>query len=123
MHEMSLMQSLLQQVAQICEENDAQRATAIHIELGPLSGVEPLLLSCAFEQLATGTVAESAELNIDNVPLAAECRKCSATFELSNFHFVCPYCAATSIRVTQGDECRLLSVTVESHATSVGATS
>lgn len=121
MHEMSLMQSLLRQVAQICEEHHALFAKTIHVELGPLSGVEPLLLSTAFERLAPDTIAEKAELIIDNVPLSAICRECGASFELPDFDFLCPLCAATSIEITQGDSCRLLSVTIETDDASVGA--
>ena len=80
----------------------------IRVEIGPLSGVEPLLVKAAFSQLAgDGT------LIIEEVPLTARCDSCRAEFEVEHFHFVCPDCGSRETSVVRGDAFRLMSVTVD----------
>ena len=66
MHEFSLVRSLLEQVGRIVTSQGGRAAVEVRVEIGPLSGVEPLLVKAAFAQLAgDGT------LIIDEVPLTA----------------------------------------------------
>jgi hydrogenase nickel incorporation protein HypA/HybF len=105
MHERSLVQSLLKQVDAIRRQHDAKHVSEVRVEVGPLSGVEPLLLAAAFEQLA------GAKLTIDEVALLAECQSCGREFELNDFDFHCPSCRG-NVRVTRGDEFLLVSVSL-----------
>jgi hydrogenase nickel incorporation protein HypA/HybF len=112
MHEASLVQSLLAQSARILEEHGGRSVESIRVEIGPLSGVEPLLVKSAFERMCDSTPCRGAILTIEEVPLSARCRRCRAEFEIEAFQFVCPSCEATSIQVMRGDEFRLLEVTI-----------
>ncbi len=108
MHEVSLVRSLLEQVDRIVIEQDGRAAVEVRVEIGPLSGVEPLLLKEAFAQLAgNGT------LIIDEVPLTARCDSCHTEFELETFGFVCPHCDSRETSIVRGDTFRLMSVTVD----------
>ena len=49
MHEYSIVQSLLDSCESHCKSNDATQVLEITIELGEFSGVEPRLLSIAFD--------------------------------------------------------------------------
>ena len=111
MHERSLVKRLLRQVEAICEPLDAECVTEVRIEVGPLSGVEPLLLQSAFEQLAFETAASEANLLIDEVPLRAKCTACGCDFEVGDFVFRCPDCGG-NVRIIQGDEIQLVSVSL-----------
>jgi len=113
MHETSLVRSLLHQVEQVAREHEAKTVAQIEVEIGPLSGVEPLLVRYAFDSLVDQTSCAGAELIIQEIVLRACCRDCHAEFTLKDFKFVCPVCASKSIRITQGDEFRLLNVTLE----------
>jgi hydrogenase nickel incorporation protein HypA/HybF len=108
MHEFSLVRSLLDQVAQIVAEQGGRAAVEVRVEIGPLSGVEPLLIRDAFHQLANGPT-----LIIEEVPLIARCHTCNREFELKNFRFVCTHCGGRETRVVRGDAFRLMSVTVD----------
>ena len=112
MHERSLAQALIRQVDRIVAENGGGRAAEVRVQVGPLSGVEPLLLQTAFEHCARETSAESASLLIDEVPLTAVCDACDRTFEIADYRFRCRHCAAESVRVTQGDGLLLVSVAI-----------
>lgn len=108
MHEVSLVRSLLEQVDRIVTSQGGRAAVEVRVEIGPLSGVEPLLVKEAFAQLAgDGT------LIIDEVPLIARCHSCHVEFELESFRFVCPHCDNRETSVVRGDAFRLMSVTVD----------
>ena len=112
MHEQSFAQALIRQVEQVVAENGGGRVAEIRVQVGPLSGVEPLLLRSAFEFCVPTTCAVHAKLVIDEVPLTAVCAECDHTFELADYRFRCPRCEAESVRVTQGDDFQLMSVTI-----------
>jgi hydrogenase nickel incorporation protein HypA/HybF len=108
MHEMSICQALMDQVERIASEQDASRVDRIVLSIGPLSGVEPELLSRAYEVSRAGTVAESAELEIETGPIVVECRSCGASGEAEVSRLVCPSCGDWQVNLTQGDELLLL---------------
>lgn len=113
MHEMSLTRSLLTQVQQLCEQYGGLAVERIEVELGPLSGVEPILLREAYDVLSVERGIAGAVLEIQEVPLEARCRDCRAEFELASFTFICPECESRSVQVTRGDAFRLLNVTLQ----------
>ena len=102
MHEFSLASALLDEVARVVISGGGGFVQEVHVEVGPLGGVEPLLLESAFEQLRPGTSSESARLVLHSVPLLAECGECDRRFEVSAFAFACPGCGADG-RIVQGD--------------------
>ena len=112
MHEQSLVNALLRQVEQVRRQHGGGRVTEVRVELGPLAGVEPLLLVSAFEQLAPGTSAAEATLVIDEVALTAECTSCLCEFEVKDFDFRCPGCGG-NVRVIRGDAFQLVSVSLQ----------
>lgn len=113
MHEQSLTNALLTQVDAIRRRHNAERVTEVRVEVGPLSGVEPLLLATAFEQLAPQSSAAGSRLVIDEVALLAECQPCGREFEVQNFVFRCPTCGGNT-RAIRGDEFQLVSVSLQS---------
>ena len=70
MHELAVCQGLLRQVQQIALENRARSVERILLRIGGLSGVEPPLLERAFEIARMGTLAQEAELVIEEGPVA-----------------------------------------------------
>jgi hydrogenase nickel incorporation protein HypA/HybF len=111
MHESSLVRSLLDQVETIRLEQDGLAVDEVRIEIGPLSGVEPLLVSSAFSQLAPACGMNSVRLVIDEVPLSARCPKCGPV-EIELVRISCPNCGSQDVRIVSGDEVRLHSVTI-----------
>jgi hydrogenase nickel incorporation protein HypA/HybF len=107
------VRSLLQQVERVAHEHGSKSVIQIEVAVGPLSGVEPLLVRHAFDRLADGSTCAGAELLIQEVRLLACCRSCRAEFAMENFQFQCPDCGSRSIRITQGDKFRLLNVSLE----------
>ena len=112
MHELSLVRSLIRQVESILDEEGGQ-AVEIEVAIGPLSGVEPLLVQSAFQQLAPDTQLADAVLCIEQTQLLACCRDCPCEFEIHGFLFECPACQSRRVDVTSGDAFRLISVSVK----------
>ncbi len=112
MHEMSIVRSLLDQVHSVVDDPARNIVIGVSISIGPLSGVEPLLVKSAFEHLAAPAGLSEAKLEIVAVQLRARCLDCQQDFDVVDFVFECPACRRRNVRVIGGDEVRLLHVTV-----------
>ena len=123
MHEMSICQGLLDQVERIAGEKGAKRVDSILLSVGPLSGVEPDLLSRAFEVAKLQTIAENSTLEIRTGPVVVECRSCGASGEAGVNRLLCPSCGDWQVDLVEGDELLLLRLEVSVDATSNGSVS
>ncbi|MFH1303278.1 MAG: hydrogenase maturation nickel metallochaperone HypA [Planctomycetota bacterium] len=123
MHERSLVQNLLRQVEQIVVEQGGGQVAEIRVQAGDLSGVEPLLFQMAFDDMAPAVFSADCQLALEVVPVTAVCSQCDHRFEIVDFQFRCPACQAGSVRVIQGDEVKLISVTINSNHSVEGVAS
>jgi hydrogenase nickel incorporation protein HypA/HybF len=107
MHEMSIAQSVLDIAVREMDERGAKSIREIKISIGEFSGVVKEALDFAFEVLKPGTPAVLAEVEIEVLPLTAECPKCGpAACRLSDLNLSCPTCQGT-VRLTGGREMRV----------------
>jgi hydrogenase nickel incorporation protein HypA/HybF len=112
-HELSVCQGLLRQVERIAQENRARAVDRIVLQVGGLSGVEPRLLESAFEIARMGTLAENAELVIEEGPIVVKCQECGGSSAVPVNRLVCSYCGNWRVNVTQGEELLLLTLDLE----------
>ncbi len=110
MHEVSIVRDLLKQAEQAMLQNDLASVASIHIEIGPLSGVDPLLVDQAFRSLISDTIFANTRLVVEKPKLIAVCRQCASEFEVENYQFRCPSCKSIRVQVTSGDQLRLVSI-------------
>lgn len=111
MHEASLVQALLERVAELAREH---RATAVHrvvVRLGSLSGVEPELLAIAYDTFRARTVCADAPLEIGRVEARWECPRCGRAFAEGE-RLACAACGRPA-RLSQGDELMLDRIEME----------
>ena len=94
MHELSVCQALLTQVAEIAVGRGASVVERITIEVGPLSGVEPALLASAFAVLRAGGCSAEATLSIESTPVTIGCLTCGAQSQTSPSRLVCAKCGS-----------------------------
>ena len=104
MHELSVCQSLLDQVSRIAAEHHAAAVDRIFLQVGPLSGVEPDLLKNAFPIARANTVAAEAELIIQMLPIRIKCQTCSAESDAKINRLVCGECGDWHTELLSGDE-------------------
>jgi hydrogenase nickel incorporation protein HypA/HybF len=113
MHELSIMQSALDQVLEKARQAGASRVHAIRLRIGVLSGVVPDALQFAFEALADGTPAQGAQLLIEDVPARFWCATCRHEFEATRMFAECPDCHRPSMELRAGREMALTSLEVD----------
>ena len=110
MHELSICQDLIDQVARIALQHSAHSVDKIVVRVGPLSGVEIPLLHNAFTLARAGTVAEKAALVTDLQPIRVACKKCGAESDAQINRLLCAKCGAYHTHLISGDEMILASV-------------
>jgi hydrogenase nickel incorporation protein HypA/HybF len=106
-HELSVCQALLTQVAEIAVGRGASVVERITIEVGPLCGVEPALLARAFAIARAGGCAAEAALLIESTSVTVSCMSCGAQSQTKPNRLICAACGGFRTRVVAGDELRL----------------
>jgi hydrogenase nickel incorporation protein HypA/HybF len=104
MHEVSLMQNLLDVVSATARREKAEHVDLIHLRIGEMAGVNVESLAFAFEILSKGTEAEGGRLECETVALRARCSSCGADFRPEELVFRCPACRSAEIELTAGRE-------------------
>ena len=113
MHELSIMQSAMNLALAEARRAGANRVHEIRLRIGALSGVIPDALQFAFEALADGTLAEGAQLVIEDVPARFWCAACSREFESPNMLAQCPDCRSLSGELRAGREMEVTSMEID----------
>jgi len=104
MHELSIAMSIVDMALEEAERRDV-RIDAVHIELGPLSGVIADALFFSYEMACCGTPLEGSRLVIREVPIEVYCPACEAQKTLSSMQwFCCPECGTPTSDVIHGKE-------------------
>ena len=106
-HELAICQALMEQVERIAQEEQADQVLSIHLAIGPLSGVEPRLLEQAFSVARAGSIAASAELVIESMPVQVSCKQCGQLTEALPGRLVCGSCGDWQTSLISGDELEL----------------
>jgi len=104
MHELSLAQSLIEQVVSAAEAENAARILRVVVAIGPYAGVEKTAFEFAFPAAAEGTPAEGAELIIENAPATLECRMCHAATPADPAQLTCPRCGSDCVDIKGGHD-------------------
>jgi hydrogenase nickel incorporation protein HypA/HybF len=118
MHELSIATSLVELACEEAARLGSPRVEALHLRLGPLSGVVDDALLFSFALAAEDTPIAGAQLVIENVPITAYCPTCDAerTIE-SPQHLCCPLCDSPTPNVIHGSELELFAMEVAEHGT------
>src|SRR4051794_40065634 len=102
MHELSIALSILDLAAEEAGRHGG-RVVAVHLRLGPLSGVVGDALRAAYELAREASPLAAAELVIEEVPLVAWCVACAAERRpASPWQLCCPVCGAATPDVRRG---------------------
>ena len=110
MHELAICQALLDQVREVADARHAERVLSVSLRIGPLAGVEPLLLERAFEVATIGTPVEGAQLVIERTVVRSECSECGTQAETRVNALICARCGSWRTKVLEGEELLLTCV-------------
>jgi len=113
MHELSIALSILDLAAEEGERHGG-RVAAVHLKLGPLSGVVKAALLSAYDLAREGSPLAQAELVIAETPLTAYCPACAAERTLASpQELCCPACGAPTPDVVSGRELEVVALEIE----------
>ncbi len=104
MHETSLIQNMFDVIREDYLTDPSARITAVTLEVGSFSNIEPLLLNEAFQVMKRGTEFDATLLRIQSVITLVECHHCDHRYEPSEFPFLCPSCGQFGGKVIRGDD-------------------
>jgi hydrogenase nickel incorporation protein HypA/HybF len=109
-HELSICQALIEQVEAVARKEGALQVVQVRIGIGPLSGVEPQLLQQAFQLARADSIAATASLLIDHLPVRVSCSECGQETEAQVANLACGNCGDWHTRLVSGDEMLLTQV-------------
>lgn len=107
MHELPVMQSILNIIVKHAAMHGVKKVHAIGLSVGTLSDLEEEWMQKYFDHLSTGTVAEGARLKIQWVPAVLSCDACSNRFGLDKSKMdgiTCPACGQKKFSLVSGRE-------------------
>ena len=78
MHELSVMQGILEVVLRHAGKSGVSRVEAVNLQVGVLSHLREEWMQKYFDHLTRGTVAEGAAFRVERVRPLFVCRECGA---------------------------------------------
>jgi hydrogenase nickel incorporation protein HypA/HybF len=107
MHEMSLAEGVLQVIEDSAIKDHFNQVTAVWLEVGQLSGVEPEAMRFCFDAITRDSVAAGARLEIIAIPGSGWCMACARTVPMTEVFGECPDCGGYQLQVSSGTEMRI----------------
>jgi len=107
MHELPVMQSILNVVLSHAKQHNVRQVVAIHLDVGELSDLEDKWMQHYFDYLSKGSLAEKAKLKINRIPVTMKCKGCGKTYTVdlkANREIACPVCSEKGCEMIAGRE-------------------
>jgi hydrogenase nickel incorporation protein HypA/HybF len=112
-HEVSIIQSLIEQIEGHMEEKGFHKVHRVTLDIGEMSGVVPDALEFAFDVCCQRTRIEGAKLTINYIPVRARCAGCDDEFTVKDSLFACSHCGHSDVEVLSGFELNLKEMEVD----------
>jgi len=114
MHELSIVEALIEQVeAEVEQAGAAGPVSRLALSIGRLSGVCADSVRFAFELLSPDTILAGAALEIEEPKAVCVCHGCAERTELEELCLHCPACGSPDITIEGGQEMLLETIDVE----------
>ena len=110
MHELSLCQSMIQQVTEAAQ---GTRVRKVFLNIGKWSGADRGSIEFCFPLVAEGTIASGADLVIEEIPVRLACRSCGERMEIEQPVLQCAQCGSSETEIVSGREFFLTSIEVD----------
>jgi len=106
MHELSLMQGVMDIVKESAAQNGILKVNKVKLVVGKFSMALPDSLHFAFEALSgVEPLFKGAVLEIEAKEILCQCQQCRQINQLEDsYHFVCSSCGSTKVDIIQGRE-------------------
>jgi hydrogenase nickel incorporation protein HypA/HybF len=113
MHELSIALSIVDLASEEAERRGGVRVQAIHLRLGPLSGVVKEALLSAWDLAAEGSAVAGSRLVVEHVPVVVFCPTCQDRRTIASIQqFCCPDCGTPTGEVVSGRELEVFAMEI-----------
>ena len=112
MHELSIVQNILEIANQEVKKVGANRVDQIDLDIGTLSGVETDALIFAWDACVPNTVLAKAKRKINFIEAAAKCEDCNHEFSTDDYFAQCPACGNYMTELIRGKELKIKALVV-----------
>lgn len=113
MHELSLMEGMLEIIEDSARAQGCHRVRTVILEIGKLAGVEVEALRFAFDAVTAGSIAEGAALEIEEPEGQGWCAACGKVSPVTARYDMCPRCPTLPLQITGGGELRVKALDVD----------
>ena len=121
MHELSIAICIIDAVAEQSRQRGDVKINAVHVWIGPLSGVIPEALEPAFERARQGSGFDDCRLVVERAPIAIRCDACQAEREIPHaLDLRCPVCHSPPAAVLAGREMDITAMEICDHEHAIG---
>ncbi|MBP8958901.1 MAG: hydrogenase maturation nickel metallochaperone HypA [Bacteroidales bacterium] len=110
MHELSIAENLSEIVIEVAEKEKLSKVTRVNVSFGKMVQIIPEFFETAFRAAVAGTIANDAEINIEEVPVKIRCNNCNLELTLDDYNFVCERCGSSDIDIITGRELYVKSI-------------
>ncbi len=112
MHEISLVRNIFKTLEDEFP-GQADKVRGIHLTVGILSNVQPILMQNAFDAvLLDEPIYHKTKLHVNVLPVLIHCDDCNKEVEVHDYKFVCT-CGKPSRNIVQGEELLISKVEFE----------
>lgn len=113
MHEMSIVEAILETIRHKLESYPDSHATVVYLRVGELRLIEPSTLEFCYQSATRGTSLENSRLCIERVPARIECDDCHQASDTGEDGLLCPKCGSLHTHLLSGNELLLTGLTIE----------
>ena len=114
MHELSIAMSILDAASEEAERRGGVGVMAVHLKLGPLSGVIVEAMRSAWELAREGTPLHESRLVIEEVPIIAHCPECRADRPVRSIQqMCCAECETPTPEIVGGRELEITALEID----------
>lgn len=107
MHELPIVNNILQVVLRHAAVHEVKKVLAIHIQVGEMNDLEDEWMQKYFDYLAKDDIVKGARLVIERVPVVMQCGDCSTSYEVdikNDQEMACPECGGVNCTLVSGRE-------------------
>jgi hydrogenase nickel incorporation protein HypA/HybF len=107
MHELAIVQSMLDIVLEHARQGKAQRVQSIGLKIGELRDLVDEYMQSYFDYLSKDTIAAGAILKIERLPVIFLCEACGNKFPVrlqEVERITCPHCGDEKVNLFSGRE-------------------
>ncbi len=113
MHEMSICEGILLSLEEQAKTQNFSKVKKVWLDVGAFSGVEISALEFGWQVVMKDSIAQEAELIVNDIKAQAYCLGCGSTVEIRNRYDDCPECGSGMLQIVSGEELKIKEIEVE----------